>query len=147
MSTLGLALCNLQTLLHRALLRASLTANANNKQHEFLQFDIYNGSQTAVMIVDRTVEANCSLKKKATVILPRVLKGSAPSAQFLGTLLQATTAHARHYDLYEHSCYWYSHTIFEALRRLFPMVALTRAPGYGKCCTYLSWRFDQAERG
>ncbi|KIJ62129.1 hypothetical protein HYDPIDRAFT_30681 [Hydnomerulius pinastri MD-312] len=38
----------------------------------------------------------------------------------LATLLHLTTQQATSYLVYEHQCYWFAHTVIEALDKLFP---------------------------
>ncbi|KIJ12041.1 hypothetical protein PAXINDRAFT_171442 [Paxillus involutus ATCC 200175] len=45
---------------------------------------------------------------------------TSPSAIDLATLLQTTSNVAASYLMYEHQCYWFAHTAFEALYSLFP---------------------------
>ena len=45
---------------------------------------------------------------------------SRPSAQYLGTLLQTTSMHEIHYELYSHQCYSFAYTVFESLQMLHP---------------------------
>ncbi|KIK77479.1 hypothetical protein PAXRUDRAFT_834975 [Paxillus rubicundulus Ve08.2h10] len=53
-----------------------------------------------------------------------------PSAIDLATLLQITSNVAASYLTYEHQCYWFAHTAFEALHILFP----TERTGNEKKC-------------
>ncbi|KAF8838414.1 hypothetical protein BDN67DRAFT_879348, partial [Paxillus ammoniavirescens] len=45
---------------------------------------------------------------------------TSPSVIDLATLLQTTSNMAALYLMYEHQCYWFAHTAFEALHSLFP---------------------------
>ncbi|KIO07628.1 hypothetical protein M404DRAFT_135590 [Pisolithus tinctorius Marx 270] len=64
------------------------------------------------------------LAVKCTAICLRTLtfpKGSVrPSAHELSTLLAVTSNHILVYNLMESQCYWFSETVFKALKRLFP---------------------------
>ncbi|KAG2064124.1 hypothetical protein BDR04DRAFT_1110556, partial [Suillus decipiens] len=43
-----------------------------------------------------------------------------PSAEQLSMLLCVMHRHSPAYDLYEHQCYWYAHTIWKVLKKTFP---------------------------
>ncbi|KAG1871554.1 hypothetical protein F4604DRAFT_1770311 [Suillus subluteus] len=43
-----------------------------------------------------------------------------PSAIQVSVLLCALSNHSPTYNLYQYQCYWYAHTVWEALKRLFP---------------------------
>ncbi|KAG2156232.1 hypothetical protein DEU56DRAFT_897264 [Suillus clintonianus] len=43
-----------------------------------------------------------------------------PSAIQVSALLSALSKHSPLYDLYQYQCYWYAHTVWEALKKLFP---------------------------
>ncbi|KAG2119290.1 hypothetical protein DEU56DRAFT_837042 [Suillus clintonianus] len=43
-----------------------------------------------------------------------------PSAIQLSVLLSALSKHSPLYTVYQYQCYWYAHTVWEALKKLFP---------------------------
>jgi len=68
-----------------------------------------------------------------------------PSAQYLGTLLQTISTHARHYELYAHQCYWFAHTVFESLQTLHPMSSLSNGHDHKKRSQYRGSDFPKAD--
>ncbi|KAI5992369.1 hypothetical protein F5J12DRAFT_859987 [Pisolithus orientalis] len=73
------------------------------------------GSPGAIKLAVKCTAAICL----RTLTFP---KGSVrPSAHELSTLLAVTSNHILVYNLMESQCYWFSETVFKALKRLFPL--------------------------
>ncbi|KAG2115623.1 hypothetical protein DEU56DRAFT_895932 [Suillus clintonianus] len=65
-----------------------------------------------------------------------------PSAIQVTMLLSALNKHSPLYDLYQHQCYWYAHTVWEALKKLFPdWRETTRCQGRSR---YLGLKIEKA---
>ncbi|KAF9233706.1 hypothetical protein BU15DRAFT_66330 [Melanogaster broomeanus] len=60
-----------------------------------------------------------------------------PSVMELATLLTVTSHHAPSYSLCQNQCYWFAHTIYEALRQLFPHHRERIDSGRRGTCHYL----------
>ncbi|KAG2095094.1 uncharacterized protein F5147DRAFT_718740 [Suillus discolor] len=66
-----------------------------------------------------------------------------PSAIQVSVLLSALSKHSPSYDLYQYQCYWYAHTVWEALKRLFPDCYET-TESEGRSC-YLGIKIEKAD--
>lgn len=66
-----------------------------------------------------------------------------PSAIQVSVLLSALSKHSPSYHLYQYQCYWYAHTVWEALKRLFPDChEITESEG--RSC-YLGIKIEKAD--
>ncbi|KAG2057364.1 hypothetical protein BDR06DRAFT_969540 [Suillus hirtellus] len=66
-----------------------------------------------------------------------------PSAIQVSVLLSALSKHSPSYHLYQYQCYWYAHTTWEALKRLFPDCHEITKSG-GRSC-YLGVKIEKAD--
>jgi len=66
-----------------------------------------------------------------------------PLAIQVSVLLCVISAHSSMYNLYQYQCYWYAHTVCEALKRLFPDCHETTENG-GRS-RYLGVKIDKAD--
>ncbi|KAG1789341.1 hypothetical protein EV424DRAFT_1462361 [Suillus variegatus] len=66
-----------------------------------------------------------------------------PSAIQVSVLLSALSKHSPSYHLYQYQCYWYAHTVCEALKRLFPDCHEITESG-GRSC-YLGVKIEKAD--
>ncbi|KAG1889665.1 uncharacterized protein F5891DRAFT_138778 [Suillus fuscotomentosus] len=66
-----------------------------------------------------------------------------PSAIQVSVLLSALSKHSPSYHLYQYQCYWYAHTAWEALKRLFPDCHEITKSG-GRSC-YLGVKIEKAD--
>ncbi|KAG2063207.1 hypothetical protein BDR04DRAFT_1111755 [Suillus decipiens] len=66
-----------------------------------------------------------------------------PSALQLSVLLSVINKHLPVYDLYQYQCYWYAHTVWEALKRLFPDCFETEESAARSSC--LGFTIDKAD--
>ncbi|KAG1785314.1 uncharacterized protein HD556DRAFT_1314347 [Suillus plorans] len=66
-----------------------------------------------------------------------------PSAIQVSVLLSALSKHSPSYHLYQYQCYWYAHTVWEALKRLFPDChEITESGGRSR---YLGIKIEKAD--
>ncbi|KAG1808862.1 uncharacterized protein BJ212DRAFT_1484718 [Suillus subaureus] len=66
-----------------------------------------------------------------------------PSAIQVSVLLSALSKHSPTYNLYQYQCYWYAHTVWESLKRLFPDCHETTQSG-GRS-RYLGVKIEKAD--
>ncbi|KAG2059335.1 hypothetical protein BDR06DRAFT_1017787 [Suillus hirtellus] len=63
----------------------------------------------------------------------------------LSVLLSILNRHSPEYNLYQYQCYWYTHTVWEALKRLFPDCFETKESAARS--SYLGFPIDEADSG
>ncbi|KAG1800640.1 uncharacterized protein BJ212DRAFT_1487922 [Suillus subaureus] len=112
--------------------RTDPTQNTNGSSRQFMQSSAIASpsvSQTAARdSIFTTPNKGSAIQHHLSTIHGRYKElcdleftGSArPSAIHVSILLSAVSEHAPIYDLYQYQCYWYAHTVWEALKQLFP---------------------------
>jgi hypothetical protein len=68
-----------------------------------------------------------------------------PSAAQISILLSAVNQHAPHYHLYDNQCYWFSFTVWETLKKLFPDCTETHSAPVDKRSHYCGFAVRKAD--